>query len=233
MQYDLLNPSTIEEYVIQFSIGFLFLILVDKTITPTKARWFCLHVFINAVVCYFAWPDTKLCLTDPKKCFRHDEKISNNIPWMIATVGHMYHMIAFGKLRSADYFHHIIMVPVGSLVGLYFSKNPGFNFAIFGLTGLPGGLDYMLLTLVKLDYIDWLVEKKLNVIIQKWFRMPIILLGTGIFYTEFLDGHLPYGSLIGVSLTAWNAIYYMDDTLYNYYTKHCRIQLNGNEEIVV
>lgn len=236
MEINLYNPIHIEEYILQFLCCFLFMAIIDKFTAPKKARWFYLHVWINSIVCYFSWSDVQLCLLTPKRCFGPEEHLSNTVPWMIGVVGHLYHIIAFDKIKKADCIHHILMIPIAGTIGFVFLDKPGFNFAIFGLTGLPGGLDYILLTLVKLDYIDTMTEKKLNVNIQKWFRMPLSLLGLGIFYTEFMCNTLSYGALIGALMTTWNAIYYMDDTLYNYYTKHCAkkyIVLNTDEVIEV
>lgn len=140
-------------------------------------------------------------------------------------------MLMFDDLRYDDYLHHILMFPFAGLAGLIFLRKSGFNFAIFALTGLPGGIDFLLLTLVKLGYIDRYTEKRLNIYIQVWFRMPLLIFNCGIFYAELFEGHISPWCLIGVILSAWNGIFYMHDTLCNYYHKHYETVLNMHQTV--
>jgi hypothetical protein len=220
MEYNLYYPETYIGYILQFLTCFCFIGVIDKLFAPKRARWFFLHIFINSIVTIFSWKDVKLCITSPRKCFALESELSTTIPWMIGLTGHIYHMVAFKRLKLADYVHHILMFPVAGVAGFIYLRKPGFNYAIFGMTGLPGGIDYVLITLVKLGYLHWKWEKIANVWIQVWFRMPLLVMGAGIFLTEIMDGDLHYGCLIAVCLTIWNGIYYMHDTLANYYSKH-------------
>lgn len=224
--YDLYNATLFSEYLIQFLICFSLMFAVDRLFAPKSARWYFLHVFMNGMISYFAWPDVMFCLTHPKNCYAVDQTLSNTLGWMMGLSGHLYHMIAFDDLRYDDYLHHILMFPFAGLAGLIFLKKPGFNFAIFALTGLPGGIDFVLLTLVKLGYINKYTEKRLNIYIQVWLRAPLLMLNCGIFYAEMFEGHISPWCLIGVILSAWNGMYYMHDTLSNYYHKHYDHVLN-------
>jgi len=152
---------------------------------------------------------------------------------MMGLSGHIYHMVAFDDLRFDDYMHHILMFPFAGISGMYFLKKPGFNFAIFALTGMPGGIDFVLLTLVKLGYIDKYTEKRLNIYIQVWLRAPLLVFNSGIFYAEMFEGHISPWCLIGVGLSFWNGMYYMHDTLSNYYHKHYDHVLNMSKNKTV
>lgn len=224
--YNLYNATLFSEYLIQFIVCFSLMFLVDRLFAPRSARWYFLHVFMNGMISYFTWPDVMFCLTHPKNCYAADQHLSNTLGWMMGLSGHIYHMVSFDDLRFDDYMHHILMFPFAGLAGLIALRKPGFNFAIFALTGMPGGIDFVLLTLVKLGYIDKYTEKRLNIYIQTWFRMPLLVFNCGIFYAEMFEGHISPWCLIGVGLSYWNGIYYMHDTLSNYYHKHYNHVLN-------
>jgi hypothetical protein len=51
-----------------------------------------------------------------------------------------------------DWLHHGLVVFIMLPWTCYFQPYLGSNMAVWGLTGLPGGLDYVLLTLVKLGH---------------------------------------------------------------------------------
>ncbi len=247
MDINLYNATGMHDFFLQFLLCIGFLRLIDKfaptEIIVSRARWFFLHIWINFIVIMFSLRDLKICFATPRLCFSPNQTVCSTIPWAMAMAGHIYHMVAFKKLTWDDYLHHVLMVPIAGLVGFFFMNKPGFNTAIFGLTGLPGGIDYVLLTLVKLGYIPWETEKKLNVIIQTWFRMPLLVFGGGIFYAEYMEGTLSPICLVAFLLTVWNGIFYQHDTLFNYYTKHynrihgqtnsTRTKVNTNEEIEI
>ena len=244
--YDLYNATLLSEYVIQFVICFSLMFIVDKCFAPMSARWYFLHVFMNGLIVYFTWPDVMFCLMHPKSCYAVDQHLSNTMGWMAGLSGHVYHMLMFDDLRYDDYMHHILMFPFAGLAGLMALRKPGFNFAIFALTGLPGGIDFVLLTLVKLGYIDRYTEKRLNVYIQIWFRAPLLIFNCGIFYAELFEGHISPWCLIGVGLSFWNGIHYAHEVLASYYHKHhdhvlnmsknkitCGVPTDGVSQIVI
>jgi hypothetical protein len=206
---------------------------VDRLFAPKSARWYFLHVFMNGMISYFTWPDVMFCLTHPKNCYAVDQSLSNTLGWMMGLSGHIYHMVAFDDLRYDDYLHHILMFPFAGLAGLIYLKKPGFNFAIFALTGMPGGIDFVLLTLVKLGYINKYTEKRLNIYIQVWLRAPLLVFNSGIFYAEMFEGHISPWCLIGVGLSFWNGLYYMHHTLASYYHKHYDHVLNMSKSKTV
>ena len=219
---NIINANTSIEYTIQFILCFCFIGSIDKIINKTvlslKARWFFLHIFVNLIVTIFSYNDTKYCLTDPINCFVRPW--DSSLPFMIASVSHIYHIIAFSNLHFDDYLHHITMGPFAGGIAFLFLKVSGTNLALMGLTGIPGGLDYVMLTLVKTGFIDRLIEKKWNVVIQTWFRMPLLIFGASIFYVNYIVHQLSHWSILCGMLAYWNGIYYQHDTLSNYYSKH-------------
>eukprot|EP01130_Rhizamoeba_saxonica_P018211 TRINITY_DN9038_c0_g1_i2.p1 TRINITY_DN9038_c0_g1~~TRINITY_DN9038_c0_g1_i2.p1 ORF type:complete len:120 (-),score=13.84 TRINITY_DN9038_c0_g1_i2:16-375(-) len=112
------------------------------------------------------------------------------------------------------------MILIALPITCYYQPLIGSQIAVFGLTGLPGGLDYLLLTLVKIDKLDYIREKELNVTIQVWVRVPVLLLGDGLWLQAYIMGELPWQTIIIGFLQTWNALYFMHDTLKSFYSKY-------------
>lgn len=219
---NLLDPVEYHEVALQVSICLIYIMFIDFVITPhikaTNIRWIFLHIWINLVVTVFTAYDTFICLSDPDRCFT--ERWSNSIPYMMGVVSHVYHLAAFKNLKFDDYLHHLTMAVLCAYFCWNYLQSRCINYGLFGLTGLPGGIDYVLLTLVKTGYIDKMVEKRFNVYNQVWFRNMFLQFGIGMFWYAFIKGKLNLMGVILASFTLWNGHYYMHGTLASFYSKH-------------
>jgi hypothetical protein len=105
-------------------IAIFVLMLFDYTVgSKTKARWFAVHAFANALVCLAGARAFFTTLYDPLHAL-DSEKYSDTsffgtgTPWPLIIINacHLYHMIGF-KLTAADYFHHLLFVPTIGFLG--------------------------------------------------------------------------------------------------------------------
>ena len=99
-------------------------------------------------------------------------------PLTIVNSVHLYHMVAFRDLTSADYFHHLLFIPTIGLTGQLLPWGALGNWQAFFISGLPGGLDYFMLFLIKEGKMDKMKEKHYNANLNIWCRMPGILVAT-------------------------------------------------------
>ena len=132
-----------------------------------KARWFQLHSLANLFVCIFSLSDIISIIYDVNEAAM---PLTSYVGGSFALQVHLYHTLNF-PLTTMDKYHHI------SSVFLCFPPSMVFNKKILSLfyfigTGLPGGIDYLLLTLVKNGQLDYLKEKKYNSYINAYIRMP-------------------------------------------------------------
>ena len=132
-----------------------------------KARWFQLHSFINLFVCIFSISDIMSIVYDVNEAAM---PLTNHIGGTFAVQVHLYHTLNF-PLTKMDIFHHVSSVFLCFPPSLIFNKKILSLFYFIG-TGLPGGIDYLLLTLVKNGQFDYLREKKYNSNINAYIRMP-------------------------------------------------------------
>eukprot|EP00050_Salpingoeca_kvevrii_P012401 m.22339 g.22339 ORF g.22339 m.22339 type:complete len:255 (-) comp3994_c0_seq1:97-861(-) len=144
--------------------------LVVRYLHP-KSRYFALHAFSNALTAYFALPDLIKTLRDPNYAFSGptNTMLANS---SVASI-HLYHCLAF-KLPLADIVHHAVFCVVLCGLAIPYKQVGGAanNLGCFFLSGLPGGMDYVLLVLVREGYMEKLTEKKWNSVINTWLRGP-------------------------------------------------------------
>ncbi len=145
--------------------------------TGSTARWFKLHACINSLIVGLTYNNVCMMISNPQTGF--DLK-NDHMDGTFTVALHIYHCLFF-KLRTIDYYHHSISVFIPILL-VPSNINYRFNsLYYFTLSGLPGGLDYVALTLVKYNKINKLTEKKFASLINSYMRMP---LGTiAAFYT--------------------------------------------------
>ena len=96
------------------------------------------------------------------------------------------------------------------------------NGLLFFLNGLPGGLDYLLLTLVKYEIIRPIREKELNSYLNIWIRSPGVLIGThNMYFTTVYTNYNPtiITRILVLVILVWNAQYFTYRVTGNYFTK--------------
>ena len=169
--------------------GLALLFVLDVTLVKPfihpKARYFALHAFGNAIAAVASSPDVYKSLADPVYAMTGPSHtmVANS---MICAI-HVYHCLAF-KLRAEDIFHHVTFTAILCGLAIPYKQVGGAanNFGCFFLSGLPGGIDYVLLVLVKQGVIHTLTEKRLNATINAWCRMPSMIVYGFLMYQTIL-----------------------------------------------
>lgn len=215
--------STILTYTAQFCI-------VDALLTDLhiSGSYYLLHFMANAYIVANTFDHVFLCFTN-----FHDHL---HLPIVYGCIEvtmalHIYHVIIYhSKFRLDDWLHHILMVfftlPMTTLFttcGIVVSNG------LFFTTGLPGGIDYLLLFLVKND---WLVtrqtEKKINTWLNVWVRCPGCIL-TASFVLGLLQQHCRDVAVSYTYITVttciiatlyWNGIHFMNSAAKDYYSNY-------------
>jgi len=224
-------------------LGLLALITVyHRVIAKGKAGdWFETHAFANAITVVFALPAMFQWLCDPisvvtltnattppdmlgENWWTPSVLFHSNNHWAILSIiaVHTYHCIAF-NLSKQDIFHHFMFVPtIGVYGGYCMAWGPLRNCVAFFISGLPGGIDYITLVLVKRKKVSKLFQKRLASKINIWFRGP----GIGVLmpftcYVAIVMGKLDgTAEIIKVTiialLCAFNGLHYMEQAVRNY-----------------
>ena len=177
-----------------------------------NARWFFIHFFVNLFITIVSFNDLKYCLHNSHNCY--DTLIDNNSMLGVRTaiVAHLYHCaFFFNKLNHHDWTHHIVMVGITGPLAIYFPTKQT-SCALWFMCGFPGMLDYGLLWLVKMNFINKKVEKFSYKYINTWIRSPGCLLTCFLSLPQLMSPVYTneYISAVISSLLAfWNGQYYM------------------------
>jgi hypothetical protein len=136
-------------------------------------------------------------------------------------------MVAF-KCSQADLFHHIVFAGTMGSAGQFYRLGAFRGFLVFWLSGVPGGIDYFNLVLVKLKRLDILTQKRYCANINIWMRGPFLVISAFIIYLNYCyhgrdegNGYPPMivAALIGF-LCVFNGQYYTKQSVANHAIAH-------------
>ena len=193
-----------------------------------NTRWFFIHSLCNVFIILFTFSDLLLVFQIPwysalPSSFYEKQSIE---PVLFSIYLHIYHVLVFKNLTWVDWLHHILSAFLCGLIAFVYHWGPILNTILFFITGLPGGIDYFLLFLVKLKKIDPMVEKRVNVYLNIFCRMPGLLISSLIGYISlremalenpFLISDAQYYSCILVCLiNVWNGVYFCKRVFHSY-----------------
>ena len=193
-----------------------------RVLDSMPGRWFLLHALCNAVIVLGTIEDFKRTIDNPNIACSRDSEY-NLAPTYLSMALHLYHCIApwyRKKLTYQDIMHHFVFAICGlGYMSLAWSWGPGANFAFFFLTGFPGGVDYFMLGMVKLNFMDRMMEKKINTIINAWCRGPGCVIAAAWTYSNYVQGIMdpPFGVvMLQMILLVFNGQYYATRIALNY-----------------
>lgn len=202
-------------------------------------RWFHIHAVANAVTVIFSLPAMILWIKKPLSVLNYigqetpdplgDNWLSQDVllhpsnDWAVLMVVavHTYHCIAF-DLSAQDVFHHMMFIPTLGVYGGFAVKwGPIRNCLAFFMSGLPGGIDYFNLVLLKRGLIDKLSVKRISSKLNVWCRGPgcgVLIPATS--YACYTEGRMLPEQVVSafcLSIFAtFNGLYYMEMAVKNY-----------------
>lgn len=180
-----------------------------RRLLPESARWFALHAAVNAVVVAFSARDVAAFLAKPLCAM-----LSAHSSWVPSHSGlalHAYHLVGFTSLRAEDIAHHVIFALPMALLDFSFAWGRMVNFFLFWVTGLPGGITYALLVLVKTGRLSPLREKQISAGLNTWLRTPGLVIFSTVMCAAALHGltRVPdVAAYFCAALAATNGIFY-------------------------
>tara|TARA_Y100000114_G_C11715122_1_gene305535 strand:+ start:158 stop:682 length:525 start_codon:yes stop_codon:yes gene_type:complete len=160
------------------------------------------------------------CLCEPLSIFNEDY----NDYTLLSTVSimnfHSYHLLThIEELSMETMIHHIIGAIINPIITLFYpmGKLPVMHNII--LCGIPGGIDYFLLILVKYNIIEKIKEKQINRFLNLLVRWPFIFLSNYLILLNIYNNNivLPILIYLSIFINNFNAIYFCDKVIGNYY----------------
>jgi hypothetical protein len=187
--------------------------------TPLDGLYYLLHSIHNGAIVYLTGSEVYNTIT------RFD--LINTMPKNLLALEcvyalHFYHIaIYWRKFRFDDWLHHILMIGVALPIGTFFDSKSLVGYSLFFTTGLPGGVDYFLLFLVRNGWLNRQTEKAVNTYLNVWCRSPgcvshavLTVAFACIYGVQYsLDW---WAAITAATLTFWNGQYFMRQVVENY-----------------
>lgn len=182
----------------------------------TNGIYFLSHSIVNFVIVYLTYQDTIITIKQPSMSMSLPY---SNLPNYIQLAFHTIHcLVDYKNLSLTDWLHHLLSsMLIGGITTIY-TYGPLLNYAMFFINGLPGGIDYMLLFLVKQNYIAKITEKYINRYLNMYIRLPGLMLWLGISWVCYCDKKflMPFWVLfLHFIFIGGNAIYFADKVVFN------------------
>jgi hypothetical protein len=195
--------------------------LIDKILsdyTRLEGIYYLIHSLHNAAIVYLTGTEVVNSLTN----FNYIQNSPQNILALeLVFALHCYHIIRYWqKLRYDDWLHHILMIGIALPIGWATESHSLLGYNLFFTTGLPGGIDYVLLFLVRNGLMQKEIEKNVNAYINTWIRSPgcISHATLTILFMSTTIEHFSinwWGGMIVATLTFWNGQYFMRQVVEN------------------
>jgi hypothetical protein len=135
---------------------------------------------------------------------------------------HTFHLLkSYKKIQYDEMIHHVITY-VFTIIN-YILSHPFYYSYLIIVTGIPGGITYLLLFLQKLKYIEPITEKKISYLLNVWIRAPFTIVWSTLAYDRliYIEESLLNKILILISMffISLNGIHFMTTISYSY-NKH-------------
>jgi len=209
----LLNTYVIKKYVIE------------------RAQYFVLHFFFNTWICYITYQEALFCFLNPLKSFEVEYSDAAMLTTTAIASFHIYHVLdKYQILSFEDWIHHLGSSFIIPIIGNTNPFGKTISLSNFVMCGLPGGLDYFLLALVKYNWIDKLIEKRINNWLNLLIRMPIQMLTFYILIINYYHHKIEWNYYIFMAtiLHTLNSIYYCNKVVGNCHVSYYKLKINKN-----
>ena len=179
--------------------------------------YYAIHAFHNACIVYCSFHEVVQTLTDFNSI--HDAPPNFRVLELCFAL-HFYHIaLYFQKLRFDDWLHHGLMIGVALPIGGLIPSGSLLGYSLFFLTGLPGGIDYAGLFLVRNGWMTKRFQKYMNMNLATWIRSPgcvsvatYILATTSVHATPW---YYALGAYVVAGLNFWNGQYFLQQVVYD------------------
>lgn len=185
-----------------------------------NSLYFILHFIVNFINTLLLIPYIILMTNDP--LFKND--IDTNslrliYPMLIGL--HTFHLVHHLKeIKYDEVIHHLVTHIFW--FGVNMNPNPVYIIPMIGMSGIPGGITYLMLFLQKIRRIGKLTEKYISMYLNIWLRAPICIIGSTLMYVKNVeetnkDIYSYYIVLFMIFFTFINGVHFMNNIIDSYY----------------
>lgn len=191
-----------------------------------KNNYYFVHFLTNIIITFYSINDVISIYIDFDNSLEGE---INYLPTQLTYSLHLYHIINYyHKLLYEDWLHHILMCGIALPIANLSNCGKMLNHSLFYLTGIPGGINYLLLFLNRNNYIDKIIQKKTNYYLSLWMRAPGCITHSAFTIILVFKSQMNFIRSLSLIFTAivtfWNGIYFMDKVVQDYAIKTQKIK---------
>ena len=186
--------------------------------TPLQGIYYLLHAIHNALIVKATLPDVIHTWTSFGTLSYQQNMYALELVYAL----HFYHIFMYhSKFHMDDWLHHILTLGVALPIGGYLSTAGSLlGYSLFFETGLPGGIDYALLFIVRNNWLSRVTEKQINAWLNVWIRSPgcVSIAGYAICYAYMyspLYSVAWFAAIVAAFFNYWNGQYFMRQVVEN------------------
>lgn len=182
---------------------------------PAIIKYYFIHILHNIIITICTTYQVYQVLTQPLIVYKLSPILS-----IITYILHIYHY-AFYKITFDEKLHHLINVFI-VIPLLWLNYNNICDASLFFMTGLPGGITYLLLFFVKLGYIANIREKYISKYINLWLRGPGCIIMAYIIFINLsgFDSFEKFIAIMAMGGLYWNGIYFTQTIVESHIKNH-------------
>lgn len=201
-----------------------FYFITKNYFTDFNHAYFLMHFIVNLINTVLLLPLINHMIYDPLgKTLINDEYKHLEIIYPMIIGLHTFHLIHhLNKINYDELIHHVITQMFWYLI--HSADNPIYLSGIISMSGIPGGITYLLLFLQKCNIVNQTnifslkkLEKKISMYLNLWIRAPLCIVYATIIYIIGLNNGLYYGSLFMAIFSMINGIHFMHNIIESYY----------------
>ncbi len=179
--------------------------------------YFLLHFIVNCINTCLLIPLIYNIIQDPiGKYIMLDDWDNLDIIYPMIIGLHTFHLVHnIKKIYYDEIIHHIL-----THIFWYFityTDNPIYIAPIMAMSGIPGGITYLLLFLQKYNIVSRNTEKKISMYLNLWLRAPLCIIFATLLYIQGCHNDIFYETLFMVLFTIINGVHFMHNIVESYY----------------
>jgi hypothetical protein len=214
--------SHINEIMPYYIICEIFYYSTKKYFKDFNHSYFLMHFIVNLINTTLLLPLINHMIYDPLgKYIINDDYTNLDIIYPMIIGLHTFHLIHhLNKINYDEIIHHFVTQLFWYLI--HIADNPIYLSGIISMSGIPGGITYLLLFLQKYNIVDKITEKKISMYLNLWIRAPLCIVYSTIVYIIGLNNGLYFGSLFMAIFSTINGIHFMHNIIASYYLSNIK-----------
>jgi len=227
MDITLTHLFEVVPFLLLFEASYIMLL---KKLFDFNTSYFLLHFIVNCVNTIILIPYIYQLFSDPlsKKnysTYQFNEYMDMIYPIVIGL--HTFHLLNNIRRINFDEITHHVITHIFWYGVNYCNWNPLYIAPMIVMSGIPGGITYLMLFLHKFKLINKLTEKKISMYLNIWIRGPVCVIFSTLMYVTNLNElgndktlYEYYVTLFMIFFTFVNGIHFMHTITESYYENY-------------